>query len=67
MFIWGAIFAIYTTTTLFALVLTYSEQRRSGPQSVISDMVSFLACLVWPLVAVACLFSKGVQESRGDI
>lgn len=64
---WSIFFAIYLATTGIALVLTYREHRRSGARSVVLELASLLACTLWPVVAVLCLFSKSPSEVRNDL
>lgn len=57
MFILGFFTAAYFLIALFALVMTYDEQKQTGDRGLMLKALSFLACLMWPLtfatVAVA--------------
>lgn len=64
---WSIFFAVYVATTVVTLVLTYREHRRSGARSIVLGLASLLACAVWPVVAVLCLFSKSPAEVRNDL
>lgn len=55
--LWEFCIALYASTTLFAVVMTYREQRSRGQSSLIFGAIGFLACTIWPVVAAACLFS----------
>lgn len=53
--------ALYIATTVFALVMTYREQKASGRTSPVLQVMGFLACTAWPFVALACLVSRKAQ------
>ncbi len=52
---WVFITVIYCAVTTFALYMTYQEQRRHGQQSIVFNMIGYVLCTVWPLLAAAML------------
>jgi hypothetical protein len=66
MTIWSLCIAIYCFITVFALVLTYREQRRKKQSSVLYEAIGFVACAFWPVAAAACLYCDGVASAESD-
>lgn len=50
--------ALYAATTAMALTMTYREQRRIGQAHPVYVLFGYMACTVWPLVAVVFLVSR---------
>ncbi len=50
--------ALYVATTVMALVMTYREQRRMDRARPGYTLIGYIACTVWPLVAVVFLVSR---------
>lgn len=44
------VIAIYVVATVFALCMTYREQRRRGQITPVFTLIGYCLCLVWPLV-----------------
>jgi len=53
MFFLGFFTAAYLFVVLFALIMTYDEQKRTGGRGIGLKILSFLACLFWPITLVA--------------
>jgi hypothetical protein len=57
---------LYISSVLFAAFMTVREQRRSALSGAGLGagyrMIGILACLIWPLVAVACVVLSGPSQ-----
>ena len=66
------VIALYVTSTMLAIVMTYREQRKSGHVTPVYSMIGYMLCMIWPVVLAAMmLFSRGsgrqtVNTSRVD-
>lgn len=49
---------LYTLATLFAITMCYREQRQLGQTTLVFNMISVLACIVWPLSVALLLFTS---------
>ena len=58
MTLWTFMLALYVATTVMALVMTYREQRRMDRARPGYTLIGYIACTVWPLVAVVFLVSR---------
>ena len=56
----------YVITTLIAIGMTYRERRRSGRASLAVNVISLLACMVWPVLAVIFLFNPLIAGQDGS-
>jgi cytochrome c oxidase assembly factor CtaG len=52
MTVWTFLLVLYVASTIAAVVMTYREQRRTTLVSPLYRLIGYLACTVWPLVAV---------------
>lgn len=48
---WTDLFAVYSATTIFAIYMTYKEQQRQERPSFLFNLIGYLCCAIWPLVA----------------
>ena len=58
---WTLFGAAYLASTLFALALTWSEQQGRGPGRRLFSIIGYLACMVWPLVALIFVVSRDAR------
>jgi hypothetical protein len=49
---------LYISSVFFAAYMTVREQRHAAQPTGMYGAIGLLACAVWPLIAVACLFTK---------
>ncbi len=49
---------LYVSSILFAAVMTFREQRRKAQPGGVYSVIGLLACSVWPLIAVVCVFTS---------
>ena len=47
---WTFFLAAYVSSTVFAIVMTYREQKRRGHSTPIYAAIGYLLCTVWPVV-----------------
>lgn len=60
---WTILISVYVVTTLFAIVMTYREQRRRGKRTPVHSAIGYLLCTVWPVVAaVMVIFYRPVEQ-----
>ncbi len=52
---WTAFIAFYIATSIFAISMTYREQKKSGTVTPIFALIGALLCTVWPLVVAMVL------------
>ena len=50
---WTTIFIFYFPITLFAIYMTYQEQKRQERPSLVFNLIGYLLCTVWPLLVAA--------------
>ncbi len=56
---WTIGISVYILTTIVAVTLTYKEQKRRGHRTPIFNLIGFMLCMVWPVVAaVMVIFYK---------
>lgn len=53
MIFWSVVFVLYALVTLFAIYMTYQEQKRQARPSLMFNMIGYLACTIWPVVGAA--------------
>jgi hypothetical protein len=51
MIIWSIVFFLYALVTVFAIYMSYQEQKRQERPSLMFNLIGYLACTTWPLVA----------------
>jgi hypothetical protein len=56
---------LYFSSVVFAAYMTVREQRRSAMSGTGYLMIGILACVVWPVVALACVLSGPSQIGQG--
>ncbi len=65
MVIFGFVTTAYLLIALFACLMTYDEQQKSGKLGIMPGTIGYLACLLWPLtiiiVAVMVHFSTSTH------
>lgn len=44
------VIAIYVVATIFAIFMTYREQRRRGQITPVFRFIGYCLCMVWPVV-----------------
>ena len=49
---------LYAATTALALTMTYREQRQRGQARPAYAVIGYMACTVWPLMAMVFLVSR---------
>jgi hypothetical protein len=54
---WSVVFVAYLIVTVFAVAMTYREQRQIGQKSVVYNVIGYVACTFWPLVVAVILMS----------
>ncbi len=60
---WTIFWAVYTFSTIFAIAMTYREQKRSGRSTPLFVLIGYLLCTVWPVVvAVVLIFYRPVEN-----
>jgi hypothetical protein len=52
------IISVYLTVSLFAIYMTYREQKQAGTSSLMFRLLGFVACALWPLPLTAMIASK---------
>jgi uncharacterized membrane protein len=52
---WLILIVIYGAVTVFALYMTYQEQRRHVHQSLGINLMGYVLCTLWPLLAAVML------------
>ena len=52
---WLFVSMIYCAVTVFALYMTYQEQRRQGRKSLAFNLMGYGLCTIWPILAAAML------------
>lgn len=52
---------LYICATLFALTMTYREQRQNGHKNMLFNTIGFIACTVWPLVMAGMIVARGLR------
>jgi RsiW-degrading membrane proteinase PrsW (M82 family) len=52
---WTVLVALYVAICLFAIYMTHREHRHNGQRSLVLSGLSFVLCLVWPLLVPAML------------
>ncbi|MGO4909429.1 hypothetical protein ACEN2J_13985 [Pseudorhodobacter sp. W20_MBD10_FR17] len=55
MIFWPIVSLIYIAVTVFAVYMTYQEQRRQGRSSPMYNLIGYLLCTVWPVLVAAFL------------
>lgn len=53
--------ALYVVITIFAIVMSYNEQRRTGNKSFLFNALSFVACVIWP-ATIAIIFIAAQRQ-----
>lgn len=48
--IWTFVLTAYVAVTVFALYMTYQEQRRHNRRSFTFNLIRYALCVVWPLL-----------------
>ena len=56
--------ALYTLIALFALFMTYLEQRQTQNTNIFLNALSFLACLFWPLTLFIVALTMMMMRRR---
>ncbi|CUH85108.1 hypothetical protein [Thalassovita mediterranea] len=46
----------YVVTTIFALAMTYKEQKQSGHVTPVFALIGACSCIIWPLVGAFMAF-----------
>ncbi len=54
---WSVAFVLYLTVTVFAVVMTWREQRQTGQKSLVYNLIGYMACTVWPLAIAVILMT----------
>lgn len=63
----GIIFvAFYVASSIFAITMTYREQKRRGHRTPVFALIGYLLCTVWPLVVAAILVFTRVFPEPGE-
>ena len=57
MIFWSIVCVLYALVTLFAVYMTYQEQKRQARPSVIFNVIGYLACTIWPIVGAAAFIA----------
>lgn len=52
---WLTLIVIYGAVAVFALYMTYQEQRRHSHQSLGFNLMGYILCTLWPLLAAVML------------
>ena len=55
--------AAYALITLFAFIMTYLEQRRTGQRTPIFNLIGYAACTVWPVVIAVVILTKSMRQA----
>ena len=55
---WVFTAVLYISSVFFAAYMTVREQRRTAQLGGVYGAIGLLACAVWPLIAMACMFTK---------
>lgn len=50
--------ALYIVSIVAALTMTWAEQRRSVQTNWVLQTAGYVACTVWPLIAVVFMFMR---------
>jgi len=58
---WNIVFIVYLSVTVFAVIMTYREQRQTGQKSLVYNLFGLIACTVWPLVVAGILMSPRLR------
>lgn len=64
MIFWSIVFVLYMLVSVFAVYMTYQEQKRQDHPSPMFNLIGYLACTVWPLVAAAALVAVWRRPAR---
>lgn len=60
---WTFVVALYVISTIFAITMTYREQKRRGHRTPVFAIIGYILCTVWPLVvAVLVIFFRPSTE-----
>jgi hypothetical protein len=65
MLFWPIVSLIYIAVTIFAVYMTYQEQRRLGRSTPMYNIISYLLCTVWPLLVAAILVIARFRPDEG--
>ncbi|KMK63838.1 hypothetical protein [Puniceibacterium sp. IMCC21224] len=55
--------AAYLVVAIFAVCMTYCEQKRAGNRSFLFDLLGYLACVVWPATLTVLLVAVRRQAA----
>lgn len=61
-FKWALFVALYAISTIFAIIMTFREQKRRGPRTPVPALIVYLLCTVWPLVVAIIVFYSLLPE-----
>ncbi len=53
--VWTIVIALYVTSTMLAIIMTYREQKRSGHITPVYSMIGYMLCMIWPVVAAVMM------------
>ena len=64
--LWTIFVALYVVSSVFAITMTYREQKRRGHKTPVFALIGYLLCTVWPLVVAAILVFSSLFPEPGD-
>ncbi len=56
--LWDIGVILYFGIAVFAITMTYREQRQKGQNSPLFNVIGFAVCILWPLMIAAVLHSR---------
>jgi len=63
----GSVFIVfYVATSIFAIAMTYREQKRRGHSTPVFALIGYLLCTVWPLLVAAILVFTSLSPKPGE-
>ena len=63
---WSVLASLYLCISLFAVFMTYQEQKRRRKPSPIFNLISYVLCVLWPLALGAILIAVQFQSAKPE-
>ncbi len=62
---WPLFWSVYVLISIFAITMTYKEQKKSNRTTPVFVFIGYLACTVWPLLVAVMLVLLQITKRRG--
>lgn len=61
---WTTLWSIYAAISIFAITMTYKEQKRTKEVTPIFALIGYLTCTIWPLLVATILIMVQIAKRR---